>query len=155
MTTADRGAPSTCLDEGEIRILKSLLGDTILSVDGQEGGVVESAYLRLADSIIELAAVWVPRSVWFYTVGFPWRISPRVWDLGTVFSSPLLTDIADVGTVTAIDVYADDGDVEVALALRLANERTLWVTCAGGDHVAPSLDKNNEVWHATKVSRTL
>jgi hypothetical protein len=58
-------------------------------------------------------------------VGSPWRISPQVWDLETVFPYPLLTDIPDVGTVTSIDVFSDDGDVEVALAFRLASNRTL------------------------------
>lgn len=142
--------------EDDIQVLASLLGQTVLSVDWMADGIVESAYLRLADAIVELAAVEHGAD----DRGFPWRISLKMWSTETVFDAPLLTDIPDVGTVRSIDVLSDEKDVEDGLAIRLTDGRTLWAYCAGGDNVAAQLGDEPRGtfpngWRATKVSRSL
>ena len=145
------------LGEADIQVLASLLGRRILSVDSMTSAIVESAYLRLTDAIVELAAL--ERGV--DDRGFPWRISAQMWSTETVFDAPLLTYIPDVGTVRSIDVLSDEKDVEDGLAIRLTDGRTLWACCAGGDHVAPQLGDEPRGtfpngWRATtKVSRSL
>ena len=129
----------------------------LISVDWMADGIVESAYLRLADAIVELAAVEHGAD----DRGFPWRISARLWRPQTVFDAPLITAIPEAGTVTSIDVLSDEADVEDGLAIRLADGRTLWAYCAGGDYVASHLGDEprgtfpNGWRPMTKVTRTL
>jgi hypothetical protein len=134
MAAPDPGVELRRLTEDEIQVLKSLLGQTILSVDHEEQGEVESAYLRFDSMTVELAARELGDDA---GQGFPWRISPRIRDLVIdPLTSPLLADLADVGFVSAIDVLEDDYGVEDSVVFVLRDDRKLLAYCAGGDYVA-------------------
>jgi hypothetical protein len=136
--------PAGSLTEDELHILASLIGREIKGVWYEVEGVVESAYLDLGDSLVELAGVtWADYDapVW------PWRISAvQVLEplaLPLLKARPQVTASSSLGSVESADVYSFAG-AEVAIAFRLRSGSTLWAGCGGEDFIDTALDSRPE-----------
>jgi hypothetical protein len=142
--------PKGSITDDELLILASLIGRVIKGVWYEVEGAVESAYLDLGDSLVELAGVtWADYDapVW------PWRISavqvleplalPLLYQPNIPCATPEVTAISGLGGVESADVYSFAG-AEVAIAFRLQSGSTLWAGCGGEDFIDTALDLHPE-----------
>jgi len=131
----------------EVRLAASLVGRRLSSIEYEADGDIESAYLRFGDQVIAVAAVDYGASS---GPAWPWRLAlleaPEPLP-------PTDTKLNDLGRIEIVEFYADEADVERAIALRLVDGREVLLDSAGGDYVRASLERPEELvrWRRTRL----
>lgn len=113
----------------EVRLASGLIGRRLLSVDYEEDGDWEAAYLRFADGDVAVAAVDIAgRS---YSAAPPPRRIALVDVSGPL--PPMRVELGERGVIDELEFHEQDG-AEALLAIRVGGQ-TIWLKCPGGDYV--------------------